>query len=279
MATKLINQGTKTVHPLKSIADIQALHHYLLDKAFAASTPFKRNLHMRNWLYYGLGINLSLRGGDISSLTWDQLVNHDPDTNTWSIRVDEYNTINAEKTGKVTLVFANAEARNYIDFYLQITQITPTAGTYVFPSRKSGHHIDCDEIGRILKKAVKECGINVKNFCTHSLRKTFGYQHYSEHQDIVTLQKIFGHSNPGITLAYIGMDTETIMNAMEAKPDTSIDLTAYGYVPTGDMVITTSEVKPNKAISNIVHFPTKTTQFQAHFKAKHHDHLLTLART
>ena len=40
---------------------------------------------------------------------------------------------------------------------------------------------------------------------THTLRKTYGYWFYKQTGNIVALQKILNHSNPSITLIYIGM--------------------------------------------------------------------------
>ena len=132
----------------------------------------------------------------------------------------------------------NDESCRIINFYLKATGIKPIAGTPVFFSRKTAGtseaavsgHIDCDNMGRILKKAAKACGIignsygnSCGNICTHTLRKTFGYHYYKETGDIITLQKILGHSNPGITLTYIGITAEDIMAAYDRKPDTCID--------------------------------------------------------
>jgi len=235
---KVSGHMTKTVHPIKDLSQIHALHRNLLSKAENAPTPSKARIAWRNWLFFALGINLGFRGGDITELTWGKLVTYCPDTNTYSVRHDEYNFIHAEKTGKATYVYLNAEAERVIHAYLAATiplGIRPYADTPVFPSNKrsgtsestvSGH-IDCDNIGRILKKAAKEVGIT-QSICTHSLRKTFGYLHYKETGDIITLQKIFGHSSPAITLTYIGIDTEELQNAYAAKPDTCIpDLEMY----------------------------------------------------
>ena len=45
---------------------------------------------------------------------------------------------------------------------------------------------------------------------THTLRKTFGYHYYKKFKDIAMLQKIFNHSNPAITLNYIGIEQDKI---------------------------------------------------------------------
>ena len=66
---------------------------------------------------------------------------------------------------------------------------------------------------KILKSAAKAYGI--ENIGTHTMRKTFGYHFYLENKDVVTLQKIFNHSAPIITLRYIGIEQESINKAIE----------------------------------------------------------------
>ncbi|RXZ84596.1 site-specific integrase [Paenibacillaceae bacterium] len=53
-------------------------------------------------------------------------------------------------------------------------------------------------------------------FGNHTLRKTYGYHFYLETKDVVALQKIFNHSDPSITLRYIGYAQDTI-NAMTKR--------------------------------------------------------------
>ena len=62
---------------------------------------------------------------------------------------------------------------------------------------------------RFLNEACEKLGISI-NVGTHTMRKTFGYHHYKQFNDIALLQKILNHSSPSITLRYIGIDQETI---------------------------------------------------------------------
>ena len=250
---KLHGHMTKTVYPIKDIRQIHALHRVLLQKAKSAASPSKARNAWRNWLFFALGINLGYRGGDITELTWDQLVTYDPVSDTYQFRNEENNYFHAEKTGKATFIVLNNEAKHYIEFYLNATKhlgILPHYGSPVFPSNKKAGtseatiigHIDCDNIGRLLKQAAKEAGIT-QSICTHSLRKTFGYHYYKETGDIITLQKIFGHSTPAITLTYIGIDAEEITAAYSAKPDTCID-DLETYLPTDATMPLKNAIKP-----------------------------------
>ena len=224
---KQINAGSKTVYPIKSKDDIARMHAYLLRKAYDAPTPHKAGLAYRNWLYWALGINLGLRGGDICELTWDKVVDcatYSPDTRECRILDDEHLYINAEKTGKVTRLVYNPEAREAIAYYLKQTGVVPTPGQPVFASSKESGtsearvsgHIDCDNLGRIIKQAARAVGIGY-NVCSHTLRKTFGYFFYQSTGDLAALQYIFGHSSSQITLRYIGITDETVTEAYGKK--------------------------------------------------------------
>lgn len=53
------------------------------------------------------------------------------------------------------------------------------------------------------------------NLETYTLRKTLGYQFYTQYEGVVTLQKIFNHSSPAITLRYIGVEQNHINNMIK----------------------------------------------------------------
>ena len=57
------------------------------------------------------------------------------------------------------------------------------------------------------KFGLESCG-------THTLRKTFGYHYYQKTKDIATLQKLFNHSHPSVTLDYIGITQNTLNQAL-----------------------------------------------------------------
>jgi len=59
-------------------------------------------------------------------------------------------------------------------------------------------------------------GFGIENVGTHSLRKTFGYNYYNKTKNIAVLQNIFNHSEPSITLRYIGINQDTISDAYES---------------------------------------------------------------
>lgn len=199
------------VHAFKLTSDILALHNYFLSKSLN-TTPHKRIQALRNWLFYTIGINVGWRSSDICSYKWSDILDANGNV------IDDLNHTSIEsKTSKRRLFVYNTSAKQAIEFYLKATKLTPDPDSYVFPSQRPGKypHMTYKGFLQILKPAAKACGITY-NVGTYSLRKTFGYHYYKNTHDITTLQEIFNHSSPAITLRYIDIRDEEIKEAYEA---------------------------------------------------------------
>lgn len=162
---------------------------------------FKRLLRLRNYKYYimtVIGLNTGLRISDILKLKVDGILG-------------THITIKEQKTGKYKRFLINDNLRNELDRYIK--QANLTKDNYLIPSNKRDKNGNEKSISRvqaynILKSVGDQLGIN--NIGTHTLRKTFGYFYYQQYKDIATLQKIFNHSSPSITLKYIGITDDII---------------------------------------------------------------------
>lgn len=64
---------------------------------------------------------------------------------------------------------------------------------------------------KIMRSITKE--YKLEGIGNHTLRKTYGYHFYKQTKDIATLQKIFNHATPEITLRYIGITQDSINQA------------------------------------------------------------------
>jgi len=119
--------------------------------------------------------------------------------------------IREKKTGKEKVIFINKELQAALADYIQYMK----DWQYLFPSRQrtsktkkdqDTRHMTRQRAIQILKQAAFRFGI--ENVGTHTLRKTFGYHMYQDTKDIATIQAIFNHSSPLITLRYIGVDQD-----------------------------------------------------------------------
>lgn len=162
---------------------------------------FKRLLKLRDYKYYimtVIGLNTGLRISDILKLKVIDVL-------------DTHITIKEQKTGKHKRFLINDNLRNELDKYIRQANITKD--NYLIPSNKRDKNGNEKPISRvqaynILKSVGDQLGIN--NIGTHTLRKTFGYFYYQQYKDIATLQQIFNHSSPSITLKYIGITDDII---------------------------------------------------------------------
>ena len=184
----------KEVEPIKSVKDIKRIKQYLLGKK-----------SKRDYLMFVLGINTGLRVGDLLALTMEDVL--EPGT----MIIKHSVTIREQKTGKLRVFELNDAAREAITLYLD-TNSDWNREDYLFQSRKGNGVLTTRAAHKIIKTTLRELGIK-GNYGTHSLRKTFGYHRYSNNVKLETLQKLFNHSSPAVTLRYIGITKEVIIDA------------------------------------------------------------------
>lgn len=158
-------------------------------------------------LLIGCGIFFGLRISDILQLSWDMLLD------------DSSFELIEKKTKKRREVRINKGFQKHIwDCYnaLLITDKSEKC----FKSRERRVY-SIQRINMLLKDIKKKYGIkSVKNFSTHSLRKTFG-RHVYERADsngemaLAMLSELFNHSNIAITKRYLGLRKEEIMGCYD----------------------------------------------------------------
>lgn len=158
-------------------------------------------------LLIGCGIFFGLRISDILQLSWNMLLD------------DSSFELIEKKTQKRREVRINKGFQKHIwDCYnaLLITDKSEKC----FKSRERRVY-SIQRINMLLKDIKKKYGIkSVKNFSTHSLRKTFG-RHVYERADsngemaLIMLSELFNHSNIAITKRYLGLRKEEIMQCYD----------------------------------------------------------------
>lgn len=158
-----------------------------------------------NWeLLLSIGFSTSLRISDIRKMRVRDIVGTE--------RVQ----VKAQKTGKVTNIYVNREARKRIEKLLRGRR----PDDLVFQSREkdpetgSRRAISRQQAYAIINRIAREAGIRERIGC-HTLRKTFGYRYYKATGDVVSLQRILCHTSSRETLIYIGVIQEEIDESLK----------------------------------------------------------------
>lgn len=191
------------VYPIKDKAQVKAIEQYFRDKYNSANGINRRKVAFRNLMMWVIGINLGLRASDLLELRWGDLLYLDGTYKDGSRK-------NEQKTDKFKTFWFNQYVVNIIKEYTDEFHPCTDLDLHVFKSPEGGS-IEVRTASKILKGATEACGIKT-NVGTHTMRKTFGYHWYNGHRDDVNalthLQRLFNHSSPQVTLAYIGIEDE-----------------------------------------------------------------------
>jgi len=165
----------------------------------------KNDLKKRNYRDYILmliQLNAGLRIGDVINLKVKD------------IKDKGYLDITEQKTKKAKHFLLNSQLKDELNDYIR----RMNDDDYLFPSRQikadgTKCYISRIQAYRILTDSAKRVGI--KDFSTHSLRKTFGWFYYQKTHDVAKLMDIFNHSSQTVTLIYIGVHQAEIDKTLE----------------------------------------------------------------
>lgn len=154
----------------------------------------------RNYILFLIGIHTGLRISDILKLRVR-------DVQGWNIILRE------KKTKKYKEVKMPGELKKAIRRYVDEKH----KDEFLIKSRKGNNKpITRKRAYEILREAAEY--FELERIGTHTLRKTYGYQHYKKFKDIATLQKALNHSDPADTLIYIGI-VQDELNSLQTKID------------------------------------------------------------
>ena len=158
-----------------------------------------RKNNYRNYLLFLLGINSGLRISDILKLKVQDVKNK------------SYIELTEQKTGKYKRFPITNSFKSELQDYVKNRK----SEEWLFTSQRGNNHISRVQAYRILRNVCEKVEITSK-IGTHTLRKTFGYHFYKKNHDIALLQCIFNHSNPSVTLRYIGINQDMIDESLNS---------------------------------------------------------------
>ena len=175
-----------SVSPIRKIKDIKKIKRKLKDNP-------------RDLLLFTMGINNGLRISDLLSLKVEDVKD---------LEIGETLEIKEGKTGKKNVLMVNGEVKKVLDRYIDV--VSPGDKDFLFKSRNGKNKpLTRETICKKMKEWTK--GMKGNNYGTHTLRKTFGYIQRKEYGvGFEILCKRFGHSNPSITMRYLGIEDKEV---------------------------------------------------------------------
>lgn len=205
------------VYAFQTIEEINAMIG-IFDKHIAdAITPTNKQIWHRNKLMFIIGINIALRGSDLSQLRYSDFL--EPNG-----KFKDNTKIIPQKTKKLNkfvFIHFNDITKNAIKNYIEMYPYEDISD-FVFASKKTKSGIAPRQIWSVIKTVAAEAGIK-QNIGSHSLRKTFGYWVYHDAENkteaLVMLQRIFNHSSTQVTLHYIGITENEMTNVYDRVYD------------------------------------------------------------
>lgn len=156
---------------------------------------------LRNQIIWAFGTNTGLRISDILALNINDVKNK------------QYLEIIEKKTKKYKRIQLNEKLQNLIQRYLieRENNYSINLEDPLFIGKKHCR-LHRSQVYRFISDCCKKLGIKV-NVGTHTMRKSFGYHHYRQFNDIALLQRLLNHSSPSITMRYIGIAQEELDNS------------------------------------------------------------------
>lgn len=157
-------------------------------------------------LLIALGSFFGIRISDILSLRFCDILNTDT------------LTIIEKKTKKQRTIKINDHLKKHIlACYKEIKPLSPN--DYIFTSQK-GFVYSIQRINVVFKEIRVKYNLRIKNFSTHSMRKTFGRQVYNNAGSnaelaLVKLSELFNHSDIKTTRKYLGLRQEELLETYD----------------------------------------------------------------
>lgn len=154
-------------------------------------------------MFFAIGSFWGLRVSDILRIRWIDIVNK-----------EEFTLIEG-KTKKNREIRINTQLQKHIRSCYESIQPNSLEEPIFLSQKKTVYSIQ--RINVILKEIKVRYNLKVKNFSSHSLRKTFGRQIFevsgtNAELSLVKLSHLLNHSNTNITRRYIGVSQQELLD-------------------------------------------------------------------
>lgn len=184
--------GTK--RPLKP-RDVWAIRFFL-----------DEHRRLRDRALFDLAIDSKLRGCDIVKIRIGDLVT--------GASIRNRATVIQQKTGRPVQFELMLEARGSLLAWLE--RRGGSIADYAFPSRVDYMgHLSTRQYARLVDEWVTAVGLDIREYGTHSLRRTKASMIYKATGNLRAVQILLGHSRIENTIRYLGVDVDDALTLAE----------------------------------------------------------------
>ena len=161
---------------------------------------------LRDRALFDLAIDSKLRGCDVVKMKIGDVVA--------SGGIRNRATIIQQKTGRPVQFELMSNCRNSLLAWLQ--RRGGSLHSFIFPSRVDYlGHLSTRQYARLVDEWVTAIGLDVREYGTHSLRRTKASMIYKSNVNLRAVQILLGHSKIENTIRYLGVDIDDALTLAE----------------------------------------------------------------
>jgi len=164
----------------------------------------------RELALFDLGIDSKLRGCDLLKLKVNEVCH--------GSQVANRATIMQQKTHRPVQFEITAPTRDAVSAWVDEAKLS--GDDYLFPSRiRKSDHLGTRQYARILDSWVRDLGLDVCSYGTHSIRRTKATLIYRRTGNLRAVQLLLGHTKLESTVRYLGIEVD---DAIEISEQTEV---------------------------------------------------------
>lgn len=128
------------------------------------------------------------------------------------------------KGNKERMVYLNEACQDAVERYLEVRPRDGVKDKNALFLSKRLQRISPKTVQWLVKRYLKNAGIDTSEFSTHKLRHTAATLMYRNGVDVRTLQSVLGHANLNTTQIYTHLSNEQLENAAKSNPLSNVKI-------------------------------------------------------
>ena len=170
------------------------------------SSILRTSENWRDLALFRLGIDSMLRASDLVSIYLDEVLDHNGE-------IRSRTEIMMKKTGNPVQIAIMPDTRDALRRWIGVRP--EFAGEWLFPGRYSGAHFSVVRYREIAKRWFKAAGLDIRQYSTHSLRRSKAAEIYRQTKNLKAVSLRLGHRDMNVTSEYLGIEDEDSLELAE----------------------------------------------------------------